>query len=236
MPIIRSSRPYCVITAYGVQCLGFWLSEIRCRAAGCASGMKDVARSSNIPRSGLIAGCPAPDILQPATKHCPPQAVKTQYCLELLMMGIEVPVTYHKCNKAFSDIQLVFLLYAHATTHGQRHIKFKCRVLFQNKINLRYCASGQFYYRKKSLRTVFWFGGQNSLPVNCTVRLSSDQQLWPDVSGSQCQTLSLIPNCTTCSCNTQKPSVSKASLQFHFIVLNSQHIISSLRVYCHQIS
>ena len=43
------------------------------------------------------------------------------------MMGIEVPETcwaYHKCNKTFSDIQLVFLLYAYATMHGQTHIKF----------------------------------------------------------------------------------------------------------------
>ena len=51
----------CVITTYGVRCLGFWLSEVRCRAAGCASVMRDVARlqSSNIPHSGRIAQkCP----------------------------------------------------------------------------------------------------------------------------------------------------------------------------------
>jgi hypothetical protein len=35
-----------VITAYGVQCLGCWWSEVRCRAAGYASGMRDVARRS----------------------------------------------------------------------------------------------------------------------------------------------------------------------------------------------
>ena len=34
----------CVITAYGVQCLGCWLSVVRCRTAGYASGMRDVAR------------------------------------------------------------------------------------------------------------------------------------------------------------------------------------------------
>ena len=34
----------CVITAYGVQCLGCCLSEVRCRTAGYASGMRDVAR------------------------------------------------------------------------------------------------------------------------------------------------------------------------------------------------
>jgi len=34
----------CVITAYGVQYLGCWWSEVRCRAAGYASGMRDVAR------------------------------------------------------------------------------------------------------------------------------------------------------------------------------------------------
>ena len=42
------------------------------------------------------------------------------------MMGIEVPETcwaYHKCNKAFSDIMLVFLLYEYATMHGQTHSK-----------------------------------------------------------------------------------------------------------------
>ena len=34
----------CVITTYGVQCLGCWLSEVRCRAAGYASRLRDVAR------------------------------------------------------------------------------------------------------------------------------------------------------------------------------------------------
>ena len=34
-----------VITAYGVQCLGCWLSEVRYRTAGYASGMRDVATS-----------------------------------------------------------------------------------------------------------------------------------------------------------------------------------------------
>ena len=29
----------CVITAYGVRCLGCWLLEVRCRAVGYASGM-----------------------------------------------------------------------------------------------------------------------------------------------------------------------------------------------------
>jgi len=29
----------CVITVYGVQCLGCWWSEVMCRAAGYASGM-----------------------------------------------------------------------------------------------------------------------------------------------------------------------------------------------------
>ena len=33
-----------VITAYGVQCLDCWLSEVRYGAAGYVSGMRDVAR------------------------------------------------------------------------------------------------------------------------------------------------------------------------------------------------
>ena len=33
----------CVITAYGVRCLVCWLLEVRCRAAGYAFGMRDVA-------------------------------------------------------------------------------------------------------------------------------------------------------------------------------------------------
>ena len=59
-----------VITAYGVRCLGCWLSEVRYRAAGYASGMGDVARlqSSNIPHPWRIAGCPAPDLRQQTTK------------------------------------------------------------------------------------------------------------------------------------------------------------------------
>ena len=38
-----------------------------------------------------------------------------------------------------------------------------CRVLFQNKINLRYCASGWFYYRNI---------------LRCTVLQTSNQILW----------------------------------------------------------
>ena len=56
------ARDYmCVITSYGVQCLGCWLSEVRKR---------DIARlqSTYIPHSGRIACFPAPDIRQPATK------------------------------------------------------------------------------------------------------------------------------------------------------------------------
>jgi len=34
----------CVITAYGVQCLGCWLSEVRCWVTGYGSRMRDVAR------------------------------------------------------------------------------------------------------------------------------------------------------------------------------------------------
>ena len=33
-----------VITAYGVRYLGYWLLKVRCRAAGYAFGMRDVAR------------------------------------------------------------------------------------------------------------------------------------------------------------------------------------------------
>ena len=55
------ARDYmCVITACGVQCLGCWLSEVRCRAAGAASGMRDVARLVelyNIPHSGCRTWC-----------------------------------------------------------------------------------------------------------------------------------------------------------------------------------
>jgi len=44
MPIIRSSRLY--VCYYRLWCavLGCWLSGVRCRAAGCASRMMDVAR------------------------------------------------------------------------------------------------------------------------------------------------------------------------------------------------
>ena len=65
------ARDYmCVITAYGVQCLGYWLSEVRCRTSGYASWLRDVARlqSSNIPQLGRVACCSAPDLRQPATK------------------------------------------------------------------------------------------------------------------------------------------------------------------------
>ena len=38
----------CVITAYVVRCLGCWLSEVRCRAAGYAFGIRDVARTTSL--------------------------------------------------------------------------------------------------------------------------------------------------------------------------------------------
>ena len=38
----------CVITAYGVRCLGCWLSEVRYRTAGYASGVRDVARATSL--------------------------------------------------------------------------------------------------------------------------------------------------------------------------------------------
>ena len=43
----RSSR-LCVITAYGARCFGCCLLEVRCRAAGYASGMRDVARATSL--------------------------------------------------------------------------------------------------------------------------------------------------------------------------------------------
>ena len=55
-----------------------------------------------------------PDKQQPSTAHHRWQI--HAYGLELLMMGIEVPETcwaYHKCNKEYSDIKLVFLLHAY---------------------------------------------------------------------------------------------------------------------------
>ena len=60
----------CVVTAYGVQCLGCWLLEVMCRTAGYASGMRDFVRlqSSKIPHSGRTACCPTPDLQPPATK------------------------------------------------------------------------------------------------------------------------------------------------------------------------
>ena len=43
------ARDYmCVITAYGERYLGCWLSEVRCRAADYAFGMRDVARQSRV--------------------------------------------------------------------------------------------------------------------------------------------------------------------------------------------
>jgi len=46
------ARDYmCVITAYGVRCLGCWLLEVRYRTAGYAFGMRDVARLSRLSSS-----------------------------------------------------------------------------------------------------------------------------------------------------------------------------------------
>jgi hypothetical protein len=50
--------------------LGCWLLEVRYRAAGYVLGLRDVAwlELSNIPHPERIAGCPASDLQQPATK------------------------------------------------------------------------------------------------------------------------------------------------------------------------
>ena len=43
------ARDYmCVITTYGVQCLGCLLLEVRCRAAGYEFGTRDVARATSL--------------------------------------------------------------------------------------------------------------------------------------------------------------------------------------------
>ena len=43
------ARDYmCVMTAYGVRCLAYWLLGIRCRAAGYAFGMRDVAWATSL--------------------------------------------------------------------------------------------------------------------------------------------------------------------------------------------
>ena len=65
------ARDYmCVIAAYGVRCVVCWLLEVRYRAAVYAFGRRVIVRleSSNIPHSVRIAGCPAPNLQQPATK------------------------------------------------------------------------------------------------------------------------------------------------------------------------
>jgi len=85
-----------VITAYGVQCLGCWLSGVRCRAVGYASKKRDVAR---LPSFRLLLYA-----WSPTTSN---QALHTiggnnRHSLELLMMVVEVPETcwaYYKCNK-----------------------------------------------------------------------------------------------------------------------------------------
>ena len=89
--------------------------------------------SSNIPHPERIAGCPAPDLQQPATKASHTIGGNNTYILELLLMGIEVPETcfaYYKCNKPFIGIWLVFLLYAYATLDGQTYIKFLCNTTY----------------------------------------------------------------------------------------------------------
>jgi len=44
MPIIRSSRIYVCYYPLWCEVLHYWLSGIRCRAAGCASRKRDAAR------------------------------------------------------------------------------------------------------------------------------------------------------------------------------------------------
>ena len=70
------ARDYmCVITAYGVRCLVCWLLQVRYRAAGNASGLREVARICR------------------TTSLIPMGIEVTATCW-----------AYRKCNKAFSDI------------------------------------------------------------------------------------------------------------------------------------
>ena len=70
MPIIRSSRLYVCYYRLWFAMPWFLVVGGQVQAAGYAFGMRDVTclQSSNIPHSGRIAGCPAPDLQQPATK------------------------------------------------------------------------------------------------------------------------------------------------------------------------
>ena len=62
------ARDYmCVITAYGVQWLCCWLSEVRCRTAGYVSRMRNVGRIVQHPSSWTHSLLPAPDLRQPTT-------------------------------------------------------------------------------------------------------------------------------------------------------------------------
>ena len=62
-----------ILCYYRLWCAMPWLLVVG-RSAGYAFGMREVARleSSNIPHPERIAGCPAPDLQQPPTKHCTP--------------------------------------------------------------------------------------------------------------------------------------------------------------------
>ena len=74
-----------------------------------------------------IAGCPAPDLQQPATKTSPTIGGNNTHIVSSSWWWAQMPETcwaYYKCNKPFSGIYLLFLLYAYATMHGQTHIKF----------------------------------------------------------------------------------------------------------------
>jgi len=51
----------CVITAYGVQYLGWWRSAVMCRQVGYGSGMRE--------KHGITSCCPEPDRRLPATLH-----------------------------------------------------------------------------------------------------------------------------------------------------------------------
>ena len=68
-PSSRTRDYMCVITAYGVQCLGCWLSEVKWKTAGYGSRMRDVGRlaSSYIPHPALHL---TSDNKQP--RHCTP--------------------------------------------------------------------------------------------------------------------------------------------------------------------
>ena len=128
------ARYYTAGMACGVWFLVAGGRKVRCRTAGCASGMRDAVwlLSNSFPHPGCIACCPAPDL--PTTSNqeshatCHTSSVVASswwwaWTCQKHVEQITSSIKYWVASSWFSSSDIT-------TMHGQTHVKFALSLLF----------------------------------------------------------------------------------------------------------